>query len=291
MQRQQAFQLLDLPAELRILIYEHLVVVGRVFFMPDAFSRTQNASCEVYSQYSKPDLSILRVSRQIHGEAEPVYLTVNLFVLPSSFVFYSPFRNPLTHDFIFLPASPESKDRQLFSARGLELIRHVSMSFCARGICFDPFPGMNRTSWDSAAPGYRFQDLTFVQRLGLAHNRACAQLAISFQIIVRGLMLFNEGLSNLEIDLKNSFCPFGCCRNVYARMEFLTAMKPRRVRVIGSTGIEEQVSIIRTWAHRMGIEERELLDNYRLTFGGEDPWPPSVAWIREKVKEGNYITY
>lgn len=64
---------MDLPVELRLLVYEELVVVGKVFFTPDYYELTEGGRFKDYEQYRKPRLQILRVSREVRNEAERVY--------------------------------------------------------------------------------------------------------------------------------------------------------------------------------------------------------------------------
>jgi hypothetical protein len=74
------FRFLDLPTELRLQVYEHVVVVGRVFYDPDPLEAHDSISPFAYFQeYEVPSLAILRVRKQIHAEAEDIYLKVNLF--------------------------------------------------------------------------------------------------------------------------------------------------------------------------------------------------------------------
>jgi hypothetical protein len=65
---------MDLPAELRFHIYAELVIVGKVFYTP-IVHELKDGRFEGYKSYRKPELQILRVSKQVHEEAEEVYLS------------------------------------------------------------------------------------------------------------------------------------------------------------------------------------------------------------------------
>ena len=86
------FRFLDLPPELRMLIYGELVVVGRVFFSPDWYEIEEGRRFDEYKQSTRPNLAILRVSRAVHDEAEDIYLSKNIFVLPPLWNYVQPAR-------------------------------------------------------------------------------------------------------------------------------------------------------------------------------------------------------
>jgi hypothetical protein len=82
---EQPFRFLDLPAELRCQVYEELVVVGKIFYTPEQYSIMNEKCFKDWTAYAAPELSILRVCTQIHQEAEELYLSKHLFVLPNFF--------------------------------------------------------------------------------------------------------------------------------------------------------------------------------------------------------------
>jgi hypothetical protein len=66
---------MDLPAELRLIVYEELVVVGKVFYTPDEIDIGEGSRFKNYKLYRKPSLAILGVSQRVRSEAEELYLT------------------------------------------------------------------------------------------------------------------------------------------------------------------------------------------------------------------------
>jgi hypothetical protein len=77
------FRFLDLSPEIRNMIYKEVLFVGKIHFAPE---RQPNAGRHYYERgYEKPQLSLLRVCKQAHAEAEPLYLSMNLFELPDNF--------------------------------------------------------------------------------------------------------------------------------------------------------------------------------------------------------------
>jgi hypothetical protein len=65
-------------------------VEGKVFFSPDAYAVQNERRFRKKDGYQHPQLQLLRVCKQIHAEAEEVYLSKNLFMLPDHFMYHNP---------------------------------------------------------------------------------------------------------------------------------------------------------------------------------------------------------
>jgi hypothetical protein len=55
-QSNQPFRLLDLPTEIQLQIYSHLVVVGRVFYSPNEWTLDNDARFKKWKLYRVPEL-------------------------------------------------------------------------------------------------------------------------------------------------------------------------------------------------------------------------------------------
>jgi hypothetical protein len=282
----QPFRFLDLSAETRLQVYEHLVVVGKVFYSPDDFTLQNEDRFRDWTLYRKPELQLLRVCKQIHDEAEKVYLSKNLFVLPDFFHF----RNPINLDILQPPGHIPFPEMPLVSNAASKLLKNISISFNVR----QPTPNMMTHSklehLGPVWPGQPFKDMAPEKRVGLAHCRASQFLGDAWNQAARCLTDFlappNEdgfedngsdedkdndrpkvrNLLNLEIDLTKTYCPIGCCRlGVHVALLF-AKLRPRNVTVIGLRTEQEQNAFLervnRDYRYGMGriYMNRDLVD-------------------------------
>ncbi|KAF2246737.1 hypothetical protein BU26DRAFT_567081 [Trematosphaeria pertusa] len=290
----QAFRFLDLPIELRVQVYEVLLVVGRVFYTPDWFEQREGIRFTDMERYRKPEVQVLRVSKQIHAEAEEIYLAKNIFVLPHMWLVCHPFSGALirTNSELFRADSRSRSGgagaqqggrkqctfgpgyRPLFSTKGLQLVRHVSFAFCNRPSPLHAF-ALTRSIWNShpnsspGAPG--FFATTSPDRQRIAHKMANDRLAAHWSVITKALCLFSSPtIEYLEIDITNSFCALGCCRLMYGGIEYLERMRAKKVRILGSLARGEEAWMVGIWGRKLGIEDAAVRSRYGLRFGSED---------------------
>jgi hypothetical protein len=161
---------IDLPVELRVIVNGYFVVVGSVFFHPEQDSVYNARLVEGYEEYPAPGLTILRVSKAIHSEAEALYLSMNTFVLPSKRHVHPPTSCARV-------ARTGFTGRILFSKSALK-VTHIRLGL-------DSVQGYEQsttdsTSWahvdyiagKSSGSGGTFDRMTKIQRLGKAHHRA-----------------------------------------------------------------------------------------------------------------------
>jgi hypothetical protein len=113
-------------------------------------------------------LQVLRVCKQFHQEAEPIYLAKNLFVLP----FLPAFRRPLQNENPnLLTTTVRSDGRHVFSMKALEKVKNLSVAFCSRGMVPQT---LSHSEWkENNEDGENiFEDMSLKERLGHAHRSA-----------------------------------------------------------------------------------------------------------------------
>jgi predicted Fe-S protein YdhL (DUF1289 family) len=201
---------------------------------------------------------------------------MNLFVLPRLWYRHSPFG-------FFEPEAGEDGDngvggdgaltfspkRPLFSDRGMNYVKNVSIALCSRGV--EPL-GVMRSFWDErdGSPD-SFDALTPAQRLFVAHEHAKTQMTASWCNMLASIAGFQPCLMYLELDLTNAFCPLGCCRMLEEVLDRWWMDPPKKMVVLGLRGREER------------IEARRMLELIHLS--GESEWV--VDEDGEATREGN----
>jgi hypothetical protein len=261
-----AFRFLDLPAELRVQIYEVLVVVGKVFFTPDWYEVEQSQRFTHWKDYRIPNLQVLRVCKQIYAEAADVYFAKNLFLLPPDYNLTYPFQHVEKGDTSLQP----HKGLRLFSTTGLQKIRNLSIGFSlgsrVRMV-------MSASSWALAegATMREFSAMGAAERLALAHVHAKNKQARFWSVLTQALARMPTKLSYLEVDFTNAFCPLGCCRGFNVDFEFLRRLKPKVLRVLGMRTEERELVRMKMM---QGLKVGDITDaGIELGWDdGQDPW-------------------
>ncbi|KAI4610636.1 hypothetical protein J4E83_008250 [Alternaria metachromatica] len=267
------FRFLDLPVELRIMVYEELVVVGKVFYTPDDYAVKTEKRFKDWKSYRAPQLAILRTCKQVHKEAEEVYLGKNLFVLPDE----STRRQPLIgsglcpnsisdyRTFTHIPFP----DRWLFSASAPRLIKSVSIGFSGRSWqdLGDQSDMRLCSNFDSLAPA---------ARLEFAHQTAKNSLNGELDGYIEDLhSYFKNGggpilkrLDYIEFDLTNAFCPTGCCRMAKQEWPQFMLLGPKKTGFLGVIDKQEANIILTKVYNRLWGWEKDMHENFEGKLSG-----------------------
>lgn len=184
------FCFLDLPAEMRNMAYAEVLVICQVYFD----ERRKRKS------YQKPEVGLLRVCKQIHAEAEPLYLSNNLFHLPVNFADLQPFRSYLTWD-------------HLFSTAGLTLIRNITIEFEISQLQPLDF----KEQWDCYEEengAGSFCNMTPEERRDQADVRHTSEAARTYDAHQCLLSKFTSEMNYIHADFGKAFCTGDCCRPI-----------------------------------------------------------------------------
>ncbi|KAJ4345093.1 hypothetical protein N0V95_005940 [Ascochyta clinopodiicola] len=253
--RSTLFRFMDLPAELRLEIYKEIVVVGKVFYTPDRCSLSDFARFDDYQNYHKPWLSILRVSKAVHNEAEDVYLSQNLFVLPFDFARLLPFIHLEPHG-----------QRFLFSAEAPAKTRHLSIEVSSR--TRDEPHTMERGIWDQMDQEgpETFDGRNEQERLQHAHDFSLWRYDAAEVYNINRLQDMHA-LQTLELDYTNAYCPVGCCRLTKMLRHWDEVLpKMKKVRVLGLRHEDEEKEFMTSWSTITKTSTEELYMKHDIQF-------------------------
>jgi len=235
------------------MVYEELVVVGKVFYTPDDYAIENEKRFKDWESYRAPRLAILRTCKQVHDEAEEVYLGKNLFVLPDQCTK----RQPLAGSGLCSNAAKRGQnishvpfhDRWLFSAAASRLVKNISVAVSKRSGESSCQYAYNHSLWKEDG---KFDSLVSSARLNWAHDCATDNMANDLDDYMDDLAkFFRNGeklplirLNYLEFDVTNAYCPIGCCRMAWLSWGPLMKLWPEKTSFLGVSNTEEKVDIM-----------------------------------------------
>ncbi|KAF2246739.1 hypothetical protein BU26DRAFT_52452 [Trematosphaeria pertusa] len=279
------FRFLDLPVEIRCLVYEELLVVGKVYFKDTDQEHSHTLRYREKAYYQKPFLKILQVCKLVHCEAEPIYLSKNLFVLPLHWHLQIPFRREGHTEPLCL------ETQQLFSDNGLKYLQSLSLAIDQKDLFLDPLNRWNCNTWLTRS----YDSISHYRRHDIVHEDMLDQLSENdgvnynwLQVMDTVGTLINNSrrdhpLNYVEIDYTNAFCPVGCCRPLelvdYAWIQHL---KPTCIDIIGTWTEREERRILSHMAEDNDTEPEMLIARHGVQIREARD---SVRWSRWKHEE------
>jgi hypothetical protein len=221
-------------------------------------------------EYAVPSLAILRVNKQIRSEAEPVYFSKNLFVLPHHWEKRKPFVEDVPKGGV---------DRHLFSEKARHYLRNISIGYSSLP---EAVPCTNMSSdWsgETIRPN-GFDSMSSAERLQVAHFEAKLRLLRCWVDMFDTMNLkLSAWPEYLEVDFTNAYCPVGCCRMALncCRRYYLPLLEATTVLVRGLRNDDEEAEFLSLMRNIRGNGDvGEMKKTLELEFDvDEEPW---AAW-------------
>jgi hypothetical protein len=275
--------------ELRCQVYEYFVVAGKIFYSPDEYSVRNEKRFKDWEAYRAPELTILRVCKQLHSEAEKIYLSKNLFVLPDFLSHREPFRQyPRQEACVSLP------DRPLFSKAAAKILKNISVSFNPRVPTPELLDYSHWNSMERESSDLKFDTLSAQERLERAHDESSFMLKDTWENEMDSMITFFptfkiNRLRYVEIDVTNAYCQIGCCRLHGDSVPYLIFMQePLNVTILGvrhKSEEEDTMEMILDYFAEVGefkeFTKEGIRQAHNMKFDPEDD-----VWAKWKMDNG-----
>ncbi|KAK5719262.1 hypothetical protein LTR15_007785 [Elasticomyces elasticus] len=202
---------LDLPKELRLIIYEYLIVPGTITIRFSEDRRERDQRYDTITEPSYGETQLFLVSKQIKDESLPLYHAANNFFCHGLSVHYM----------VAQAYSGNSFSRHIYGTNIREHVRSLSIAV-----------DMRDTSFEFAALGTVYDDESGKKRKYSVpgHATECARVSIIGNARVQIMFLLRavascEKLENLQVNLANAYCGMGCCRSDRWLLKNITCCK------------------------------------------------------------------
>ncbi|KAI5255228.1 hypothetical protein E4T42_02015 [Aureobasidium subglaciale] len=245
----QYFPFLQLPFEIRNMVYKELLVVGKVFQCPKPEDDTD--------KYNHPEVQLFGVSRQFLQESAPIFFFKNQFVC--SYGTYKLWTNSWPK---WMAPSIDEPEEFPISAMALKHVRSLSISYDSRDVELDPgFIRACVARETKLNPSFVLHNEKFEDDLNDMWQE-------------RGRILNHLQLDRLEVSMKNCYCALCFQRQTHvAIMELFGSVCGSPPKTIIISGLEDATELRRL---------KELTDIFgaaepRLHFEFADVWDMSFS--------------
>ncbi|KAI9747165.1 MAG: hypothetical protein M1835_002199 [Candelina submexicana] len=219
---------MDLPLEIRMIIYEYLLVVGKVF----RYAKSQDDPRYTgWKDYECPNTQLFAVSHQLKKESENMYYSKNLFILS---------RGPVSIG----PLNPEGQipyPHFLFPQPNIKDVRSLS-------VCFDARDVESKAHWDIVSTVETVLDTKFGNGYFQNLPPDGRQLTIHLQAkrILQEIIWarkFGAAFKSLELNLLQAV-------DAATFLGPFDTNPPKRIEIIGAQNMTERNAI---WTNIMNV--------------------------------------
>lgn len=299
----QAFRFLDLPKDIRVMIYDLCLVRGRITIrnpIKDVCMaphdprepEKKESRCEVpRKDFDIPSqtlpLQLFQVNRQIYCEAAPIFLSKNHFVIPHTQGDFPTFKNRRSTKGVFV-----------YEGMAKQYIRSLSISLHCHTYDSDLEGSVRDRGYldrKSQLPG-TWGTETEAEWLQRVHDDSIDNLCYSAWSGLKDAVEVLT-LKYLEVDLTDCYCGFSCHRlvlNALYEFWYWAPGPPDLTEIIGTASDEERQSIRQLLepTEEDGVMPKIRFRNYRkfwLSPDGKTIFYPKKCYWYDPEQEGDSV--
>jgi hypothetical protein len=276
----QTFRFLDLPEDLRNMVYKLCVVVGEVRISRPGQAQSVDMRYG-HARGARAEVSLFRVNKQVRRESLPLYLSSNHFVIPA--VETSSLEDPEDAETAVTSVIPGCHDYEYHRH-----LRSVSISLD----CRESFRSAMNLCTRKEHTDFHFghDPLEEVASVLDHHNDIATDLHNYFHYIVTNVIALSDNMRKIQINVQNATCGSGCHRLI--PLLFENSM-PSSFAVFAETCELESLDFLGT----VNEKERRIIRSAVpqplrrcVTFHGkfdpyEEEWDPKVEILDEPGNE------
>jgi hypothetical protein len=245
---------MDLPIELRKVIYELCLVKGTVYPMPRPKYDHRYDNME---PFEKPEWALLAVNQQIRIEASEILLKQNHFVISYEY-------DAMDNIWVAYADSVCEEEPLTLPSLARYNLKSVSITFDVRGIFVDAI------NVADAGSGCQSADMTDGERIHAAHEGV-----EDHYLIWEHMATTFDRAEFLQVDISNAYCPLGCHRYIEFAADAIgnavqSNSKLQTLEILGTKTADERAGIKKVIAGNLAFRPRNQRSFRMLRFKSLD---------------------